>query len=69
MVTFIEDFLIYIWVYFMKENFKTLSKFKEFKEKVENNHYKKVWCLYTNNGREYVSYDFDTYLKKHKIWR
>jgi GAG-pre-integrase domain len=33
MVTFIDDFSRYIWVYFMKERSETLSKFKKFKER------------------------------------
>ncbi|KAL6334508.1 hypothetical protein AAG906_016061 [Vitis piasezkii] len=32
MVTFIDDFSRYVWVYFMKEKSETFSKFKEFKE-------------------------------------
>ncbi|RVW57839.1 Retrovirus-related Pol polyprotein from transposon TNT 1-94 [Vitis vinifera] len=35
MVTFIDDFSKYVWVYFMKEKFETFSKFKEFKEMME----------------------------------
>jgi Integrase core domain len=70
MVTFIDDFLRYVWVYFMKKKkSEILSKFKEFKEKVESDLDKKVRCLCTDNGREYISHDFDTYLKKHKIQR
>ena len=30
---------------------------------------KKVKCLRTDNGREYVSHEFDAYLKEHKIRR
>jgi transposase InsO family protein len=69
MVTFIDDFSRYVWVYFMKEKSETLSKFKKFKEKVESDVDKKIQCLHTDNGREYVSHEFDTYLKKHKIQR
>jgi transposase InsO family protein len=69
MVTFIDDFSRYVWVYFMKEKSETLSKFKKFKEKVESDVNKKIQCLCTDNGREYVSHEFDTYLKKHKIQR
>jgi hypothetical protein len=36
MVTFIDDFSRYVWVYFMKEKSETFLKFKEFKEKVES---------------------------------
>ncbi|RVW83189.1 Retrovirus-related Pol polyprotein from transposon TNT 1-94 [Vitis vinifera] len=35
MVTFIDDFSRYVWVYFMKEKSETFSKFKEFKEMTE----------------------------------
>jgi Integrase core domain/GAG-pre-integrase domain len=69
MVTFINDFSRYVWVYFMKEKSETLSKFKEFKEKIESDVDKKIQCLRTDNGREYISHEFDTYLKKHKILR
>jgi hypothetical protein len=33
MVTFIDDFSRYVWVYFMEEKSETFLKFKEFKEK------------------------------------
>ena len=35
MVTFIDDFSRYLWVFFMKEKSETLSKFKEFKSTTE----------------------------------
>ena len=35
MVTFIEDFSRYVWVFFMKEKSETLSKCKEFQMKIE----------------------------------
>ena len=35
MVTFIDDFSRYVWVFFMKEKSETLSKFKEFQMKIE----------------------------------
>lgn len=36
MVTFIDDFSRYAWVFFMKEKSETLTNFKEFKEKAES---------------------------------
>ena len=35
MVTYIDDFSRYVWVYFMKEKSEAFTKFKEFKEKIE----------------------------------
>ena len=60
MVTFIDDFSKYLWVYFMKEKFETFSKFKEFKEMMEAEVDKRIRCLRTDNGGEYTSDEFFT---------
>jgi transposase InsO family protein len=69
MVTFIDDFSRYVWVFFMKEKSETFTKFKEFVEKIEGELSKKVKCIRTDNGREYLSHEFTNYLKDHKIRR
>ena len=69
MVTFIDDFLRYVWVYFMKEKSEAFTKFKKFKEKIEGELNMKIQCLRTDNGREYLSNEFTIYLKEHKIIR
>ncbi|GMI77806.1 hypothetical protein HRI_001449800 [Hibiscus trionum] len=69
MVTFIDDFSRYVWVYFMKEKSETFTKFKEFKEKIESELNEKIQCLRTDNGKEYLSTEFTTYLQEHKIRR
>lgn len=66
---FIDDYLRYIWVYFLKEKVEELSKFKEFRDTVEGEVCKKIQCLCTNNGGEYTSKDFSGYLREHKIRR
>uniref|UniRef100_A0A2N9FG96 CCHC-type domain-containing protein n=1 Tax=Fagus sylvatica TaxID=28930 RepID=A0A2N9FG96_FAGSY len=43
MVTFIDDFSRYVWVFFMKEKSDTFSKFKEFRESVEGEVGKKIY--------------------------
>ena len=55
MVTFIDDFSRYVWVYFMKNKSDTLAKFKEFKKSAEAEIGKDVRCLRTDNGGEYTS--------------
>jgi len=35
LVTFIDDFSSYVWIYFMKKKSEAFSKFKEFKEVAE----------------------------------
>ncbi|KAL4282412.1 hypothetical protein GQ457_03G013080 [Hibiscus cannabinus] len=67
MVTFIDDFSRYVWVYFMKEKSETFTKFREFKEKIESELDEKIMCLRTVNGKEYLSTEFTIYLQEHKI--
>ena len=67
MVTFIDDFSRYVWVYFMKEKSETLSKFKEFKNAAEAEVGKRVRCLRTDNGGEYTSDEFSDFLQKCKM--
>ena len=62
MVTFIDDFSRYVWVFFMKEKSETFEKFNEFKEIVEGEVGKKIQCLRTDNGGEYTSNEFSQYL-------
>jgi transposase InsO family protein len=69
MVTFIDDFSRYVWIDFMKAKSETLSKFKEFREKVESKFNKKIRCLRTDNGGEYTSDEFSDYLKNCGIRR
>jgi hypothetical protein len=69
MITFIDDFSRYVWVYFMKEKSKTLEKFKEFCTKTESLVGHRIQCLRTDNGGEYTSDEFNDYLKRQKIQR
>jgi len=50
MITFIDDFSIYVLINFMKEKSEALDKFKEFKNKAESEVGHKIKCLRTNNG-------------------
>ena len=67
MVTFIDDFSRYVWVFFMKEKSDTFSKFKEFRESAEGEVGKKIRCLRTDNGGEYSSSGFSQYLRECRI--
>jgi hypothetical protein len=64
MVTFIDDYSRYVWVFFMKEKYETFSKFLEFKTTVEGEVRKKIRCLRSDNGGEYTSEEFNRYLKE-----
>lgn len=67
MVTFIDDLSRYVLVFFMKEKFEALTKFREFKEQVEGELLTKIQCLHTDNGGEYMSHEFSQYLQQFKI--
>ncbi|GKA56164.1 indole-3-acetic acid-amido synthetase GH3.17 [Tanacetum coccineum] len=67
MVTFIDDFSRYVWVYFMKNKSDTLAKFKEFKKSTKAEIGKDVRCLRTDNGGEYTSDEFSNYLQETKV--
>ena len=69
MVTFIDDFSRYVWVYFLKEKSEVFEKFKEFQNTVENDIRKKIKCLRTDNGGEYTSREFNGYLRDKLISR
>jgi len=67
MVTFIDDFSRYVWVYFQKEKSETFSKFQEFKSAAEAEIGEKICSLRTDNGGEYTSDEFSNYLLEHRI--
>ena len=69
MITFIDDFSRYVWVDFMKEKSEALIKFKNYKDKVENEVGRRIKYLRTDNGGEYTSHEFSKYLEDHKIRR
>jgi transposase InsO family protein len=67
MMTFINDFSRYVWVYFQKEKSETFSKFQEFKSAAEAEIGEKIRSLRIDNGGEYTSDEFFNYLLEHRI--
>ncbi|KAE8694951.1 hypothetical protein F3Y22_tig00110761pilonHSYRG00036 [Hibiscus syriacus] len=67
MVTFIDDFSRYVWVFFMKEKYDIFSKFKEFRDSAEGEVGKNIYCLRTDNRGEYRSNEFSQYLRECRI--
>ena len=54
-LTFIDDFSRYTWVFFIKKKLDVLEKFTEFKALIENSYGQNIKILRSDNGREYVS--------------
>ena len=55
------------YVYLMHKKFDALDKFIEFKEKSENQLGKHIKALQFDQGGEYMSTWFDSFLKAHRI--
>jgi transposase InsO family protein len=65
-VTFIDDFSRKVWVYVLKTKDQVLSLFKQFPVSVERETEKKIKCIRTDNGGEYIG-PFHAYCKEQGI--
>ena len=66
-VTFIDDFTKYTVVYFLKNKSQVLEKFKDFHSYAKNVSGKGIKVIRTDNGGEYCSKEFDSFLKDNGI--
>jgi transposase InsO family protein len=57
-LTFIDDWSRYTWVYFLKKKSKVFEYLKEFKEIVEKKLGKGIKIPHIDNGGDYVKRDF-----------
>ena len=62
-ITFTDDYSRYGYLYMMKHKGESFQKFKTFKNEVQNQLGKTIKALLTDRGGEYLSQDFDDYLK------
>ncbi|GJV87895.1 putative RNA-directed DNA polymerase [Tanacetum coccineum] len=65
-VTFIDDHSRKVWVYTLKTKDQVLDMFKQFHALVERQTGKKLKCIRTDSGGEYIG-PFDAYCKEHGI--
>ncbi|KXJ62368.1 hypothetical protein RP20_CCG016888 [Aedes albopictus] len=66
-ITFIDDATKMTFAYFLKSKADAFSAFQEFMAHVENQSGKKIKCLRTDNGLEYLGQQFQDFLKKSGI--
>ena len=57
-MTFINDYSMFCWMYFIKQKYKVFENFKVFKALVEKNVGKKIKALRFDKGGEYIKRDF-----------
>ena len=62
-LNFIDDFSSYCWVYFLKHKSEVFDLFKVFRALVESQSGRKLKILRSDNGGEYVKYEFIQYSK------
>ncbi|CAH9096206.1 unnamed protein product [Cuscuta epithymum] len=65
-VTFIDDHSRKVWVYTLKSKDQVFEVFKQFHASVERQTGKKLKCIRTDNGGEYIG-PFDAYCRDHGI--
>ena len=66
-VTFIDDYSCCVKVYFIRHKSEVLQKFKEFEAAATNEADCKIGTLRTDNGGEYMSSEFEEFLKSKGI--
>ena len=66
-VTFMDDFYRYCAVYFLRSKSEIPDKFKEFEARVSNGCGERLGTLRSDNGGEYLSKEFWSYLKSRGI--
>ncbi len=66
-IMFINDYSRTCAVYFLRQKSEVFDKFKEFEAMVTNDVGNKIGILRSDNGGEYISGEFDSYLKSKGI--
>ena len=57
-LTFIDDFSRFTWVFFLKKKFEVFERFIQFKASVENASGRNIKSLGFDNGGEYINPEF-----------
>jgi IS30 family transposase len=68
-VTFIDDFSMNTWIYFMKTKDEVFNHFRAFKAQVEDMIGRKIKVLRTDNGGKFTSTEFTDFCKEAGIKR
>jgi transposase InsO family protein len=66
-ITFTDDFTRFIWVTLIKHKNEAFEIFKDLYNIIKTQHSKKIKKLVSDGGGEYISYEFDQYLKRKGI--
>ena len=61
-VTFVDDHTRYVWAYILKSKDEVFAHFQKWKAQVEKSTGREVKILRSDNGGEYTSKEFNSYL-------
>lgn len=67
--TLIDDYSRKVWIFLLKQKSEAFSKFKEWKLLIENKTGRKLKCLRTDNGLEFLSNEFKDFCKVEGVER
>lgn len=67
LVTFIDDKTHYVWIYVLKNKHEVFQTFREWKSLVEKSSGHKLKIFQTDNGGEFTSNEFESYLREEGI--
>ncbi|GKC77425.1 retrotransposon protein, putative, ty1-copia subclass, partial [Tanacetum coccineum] len=67
LITFIDDFIRYGYVYLMKHKHEVFETFKVFQNEVKNHLSKKIKAIRSDQGGEYLSHEFVNHMKSYGI--
>ena len=66
-VSFIDDFSRRTWIYFLKEKSEVFNNFKEYKSLVENQTYRNIKTLWSDNHGEFTLEEFKELCRESEI--
>jgi transposase InsO family protein len=66
-MSFIDDYTRMCWVYLLKDKSQAFETFKIFHVWIQNEAQSRIGSLHTDNGKEYTSNEFESYLHQHGI--
>ncbi|KAL2653418.1 hypothetical protein R1flu_021546 [Riccia fluitans] len=66
-ISFIDDYSRYMWVYFLHHKSEVFATFVKRKVQVKTQTGKKMRCLQSDNGGEYISDEFEMYCEQEGI--
>ena len=67
MISFTDDFSHYIWTFFLWQKSDAFITFKQWKAQVKKESRKSIWAFRTDNGSEYLSNIWTSYMKDEGI--